>query len=396
MLMTVPKSTCLGGVLLAVCSYAAGQVAGSWQLGPFTRLSQEPLVRPSDATFTDPLTGKQVSWEKLHTFNPAAIVRDGKVCVLYRAEDDSGAMGIGGHTSRIGLAESDDGVHFTRFPAPVFYPADDEQRSREAEGGTEDPRIVESQDGTYVMTYTQWSRLTHTYRTGVATSRDLHTWVKHGPIFAGVANGKYDHFAYKSAGIVTRLEGDRLLAAKIDGHYWMYWGEIEIRLATSHDLIHWTPVESADGQPMVVMRARAGKFDSAFPEVGPPPLLTSRGIVVIYNAKNAEADKAKNAKDDKTGHGEGAGDPNLTPGTYTVGEALFDAKNPVKLLARTEEPVLGPSLAWESSGQYKAGTTFAEGLAWFKGRWLLYYGAADSFVGGAATSVAPVPAMDRH
>jgi predicted GH43/DUF377 family glycosyl hydrolase len=368
----------VGGVLLAVCSYAAGQIASGWQVGPFTRLSQEPLIRPSEATFLDPLTGKQVAWEKLHTFNPAAIVRDGKVCVLYRAEDDSGEMGIGEHTSRIGLAESDDGVHFTRLPAPVFYPANDDQRSREVEGGTEDPRIVESEDGVYVMTYTQWSRLTHTYRTAVATSRDLHTWVKHGPIFASVANGKYDHFAYKSSGIVTRLEGDRVLAAKIDGHYWMYWGEIEIRLATSPDLIHWTPVESSDGQPVVVMRARAGKFDSAFPEVGPPPLLTKRGIVVIYNAKNAE--------DDKTGHGKTAGDPNLTPGTYTVGEALFDANNPVRLLARTDEPVFGPKFPWEKSGQYKTGTTFAEGLAWFKGRWMLYYGAADSFVGGAAAT----------
>jgi predicted GH43/DUF377 family glycosyl hydrolase len=200
--------------------------------------------------------------------------------------------------------------------------------------------------------------------------------VKHGPIFAGAASGKYDHFAYKSAGIVTRLEGDRLIAAKIGGRYWMYWGEIEIRLATSPDLIHWTPVESAEGSPVVVLRARPGRFDSAFPEVGPPPLLTKRGVVVIYNAKNAEADK--------TGSVKVPGDPRLTPGTYTVGEALFDADNPVKLLARTDEPVFGPKLAWESSGQYKAGTTFAEGLVWFNGRWLLYYGAADSFVGGAA------------
>jgi predicted GH43/DUF377 family glycosyl hydrolase len=368
----------IGGVLLAVCCYAAGQVTGAWQLGPFMRLSREPLIRPSDATFPDPLTGRQVAWEKLHTFNPAAIVRDGKVWVLYRAEDDSGEMGIGGHTSRIGLAESDDGVHFTRLPAPVFYSANDGERSREVEGGTEDPRIVESEDGEYVMTYTQWSRLTHIYRTGIATSRDLRTWVKHGPMFAGVPNGKYDHFAYKSAGIVTRMKGERLVAAKIGGRYWMYWGEIEIRLAISPDLIHWTPVESADGQPVVVMRARPRKFDSAFPEVGPPPLLTKKGIVVIYNAKNAE--------ENKPGLGKAAGDPNLTPGTYTIGEALFDANAPSKLLARTNEPVFGPKLAWESSGQYKAGTTFAEGLAWFKGKWMLYYGAADSFVGGASAN----------
>jgi predicted GH43/DUF377 family glycosyl hydrolase len=362
---------------VSLAAIALGQSDTSWVMGPWARLSQEPVIRPTDATFNDPLTGRQIFWEKLHTFNPAAIVRDGKVCVLYRAEDNTGTMGLGNHTSRIGLAESEDGVHFTRLPAPVFYPAIDNERSREEEGGTEDPRVVQSEDGLYVMTYTQWSRIAKTYTTGVATSRDLRTWVKHGPIFAGVHGGKYDHLAYKSAGIVTRLKNNRIVAAKIRGLYWMYWGEIEIRLATSTDLIHWTPVEAANGKLIVLMSARAGQFDSAFPEMGPPPLLTSRGILVIYNARNADKYKM--------GPGNTPGDPNLTPGTYTVGEALFDLRNPEHLLARTDEPVLGPKLPWESNGQYKPGTTFAEGLVFFKGKWLLYYGASDSYVGVAAS-----------
>ena len=107
-------------------------------------------------------------WEALHTFNPAAIVRDGKVYVLYRAEDDSGTMQIGMHTSRLGLAESEDGIHFTRTGEPVFYPAEDDQKAREWPGGVEDPRIVEREDGTYVLTYTQWNR--ETYSVGIATS----------------------------------------------------------------------------------------------------------------------------------------------------------------------------------------------------------------------------------
>jgi len=371
----------IGVALFFLPVIALAQSDTSWEIGRWARLSQEPVIRPTDATFTDPLTAHRVSWEKLHTFNPAAIVRDGRVCVLYRAEDDTGSMGLGNHTSRIGLAESDDGVHFARLPAPVFYPAVDDQRSREEEGGTEDPRIVQTEDGLYVMTYTQWSRIAKTYTTGVATSRDLRTWVKHGPIFAAVPGGKYDHLAYKSAGIVTRLKNNRIGAAKIDGRYWMYWGEIEIRLATSTDLIHWTPVEGTDGKPIVLMSARAGKFDSAFPETGPPPLLTNRGIVVIYNARNADKYRM--------GPGNTPGNPNLTPGTYTVGEALFDAKHPERLLARTDEPVLGPTLPWESNGQYKPGTTFAEGLVFFRGKWLLYYGASDSYVGVAASDSKP-------
>ena len=81
------------------------------------------MVSPNAAsTFQDPIEKKPVQWEALHTFNPAAIVRHGKVYVLYRAEDNSGAMEIGGHTSRLGMAESDDGIHFKRMPSRCFIP----------------------------------------------------------------------------------------------------------------------------------------------------------------------------------------------------------------------------------------------------------------------------------
>ena len=151
----------------------------------------------------------------------------------------------------------------------------------------------------------------------------------------------------------------------------MYWGEVEIRLATSDDLIHWTPIEDASGQPVVLMHNRPGLFDSGFPEVGPPALLTSHGIVLLYNGKNASGKDADTR------------DKALDPATYAVGEALFSADDPAKLLERTEKPVFKPEMAFERTGQYAAGTTFAEGLVNFHGKWFLYYGCADSLVGVA-------------
>jgi predicted GH43/DUF377 family glycosyl hydrolase len=285
------------------------------------------------------------------------------VYVIYRAEDDSGEMKIGLHTSRLGLAESDDGIHFRRRPAPVLYPDNDSEKAREWPGGVEDPRIVESESGEYVLTYTQWNR--HKTDAAIATSKDLVHWTKHGPALG--TEGKYGALSYKSAGIVTRLRGGRLIAAKIGGKYWMYWGEGTVRLATSADLIHWTPVEDERGEPVPVLAKRAGHFDSSFPESGPPPVLTDRGIVVLYNGKNAAA----------------GGEPSLGANAYAAGEALFAADNPAKLLERPEAPVLKPEMAFEKTGQYAAGTTFAEGLVRFNGRWFLYYGCADSMVGVA-------------
>jgi predicted GH43/DUF377 family glycosyl hydrolase len=335
-----------------------------WAIGPFTRPLSSPVISPRpESVFNDPITGALVHWEALHTFNPAAVVRDGKVFVLYRAEDDSGSMQIGMHTSRLGLAVSADGLHFTRLPQPVFYPAEDDQKAREWPGGVEDPRVVEAPDGSYVLTYTQWNR--QTYTIGVATSRDLIHWTKHGPALG--TTGAYAARMYKSGGIVTKLHHGRLIAARIHGKFWMYWGEIQVRVASSPDLIHWTPIESSPGQPVVVLESRPGKFDSGFPEVGPPAMLTGKGILLLYNGKNAEIGKSP--------------DLDLGPGAYSVGQALFDPAHPTRLRKRLDQPSLYPEMAFERSGQYAAGTTFGEGLVLFKKQWFLYYGTADSFVG---------------
>ena len=44
-------------------------------------------------------------------------------------------------------------------------------------------------DGLYVMMYTQWNR--HVPRLAVATSRNLKDWTKHGPAFAKAFDGKF-------------------------------------------------------------------------------------------------------------------------------------------------------------------------------------------------------------
>ena len=138
---------CFGWILLGLVAGGLGAEAripagGPW-LGPWTRASDQPVITPQKgAVFADPLSEKPVHWEALHTFNPAAVVRDGEVYVIYRAEDDSGSMAIGAHVSRLGLAVSQDGIHFRQMPNPVLYPANDAQKSREVPGCVEYPRIV--------------------------------------------------------------------------------------------------------------------------------------------------------------------------------------------------------------------------------------------------------------
>jgi predicted GH43/DUF377 family glycosyl hydrolase len=87
----------------------------------------------------------------------------------------------------------------------------------------------------------------------------------------------------------------------------------------------------------------------------------------MYNAGNSETD----------------GDPGLPARIYTGGQALYDLRNPLKLIARSDAPFIKPTDDYERTGQYAGGTTFVEGLVPFNGRWYLYYGTADSRVGVA-------------
>ena len=151
----------------------------------------------------------------------------------------------------------------------------------------------------------------------------------------------------------------------------MYWGETFVNLAHSDDGKQWEPLLNEEGGLLEVFKPSLGEFDSHLTEPGPPALYTDQGILLLYNGKNLS--------------GEGAG-TSVPEGTYCGGQVLFDKNDPGRFLNRLEEPFICPSLPHEVSGQYKAGTTFIEGLVYYKGRWFLYYGTADSMVGLAVKS----------
>jgi len=340
-------------------------LSSSWQLGPFLKADAvNPCLEPDTTSrFVCPMTGGDVQWEEKDVFNPAAVVRHGSVHLLYRAED---TVGRHAGTSRIGLASSVDGRHFAKRPEPVLFPAPDAFQHLEWEGGCEDPRIVQDEAGTYYLTYTAYDG--HKARLCVASSPDLLSWTKHGTAFGNAVNGKYSDIWCKSGSIVTRREGERFIGAKVNGKYWMYWGESHIYAATSDDLIRWEPVETNDfrgytAEPVLapVLRRRQHRFDSTLIEPGPQAVITENGILLIYNSRNDEKH----------------GDPAYAPGAYCAGQALFDLVDPAVVIARSSEPFLVPDKDYEISGQVNH-VCFVEGLVYHQDEWLLYYGTADS------------------
>ena len=340
-------------------------VLPDWALGGFVRPEKaNPIITPNPSNqFDCPMQDKKIGWEESDVFNPAATVKDGKIYVLYRAEDNS-ATGIGKRTSRIGLAESEDGIHMKRRKTPVMYPDKDNMKEYEWEGGCEDPRVTMTEDGLYVMAYTSWNR--KVARLCIATSHDLVKWEKHGPAFAKAYNGSFKDIFCKSGSMVTTIKDGKQVLTKIDGKYFMYWGEHAVYAATSDDLVNWTPILDEKNELATVIKPRPQYFDSALTECGPPAILTDKGIVLLYNGKNQTNDSKR--------------DKRFTAGAYCAGQILTDPKEPMKVLQRLDVPFFRPMASFEKSGQYVDGTVFIEGLVFFKNKWYLYYGCADSQV----------------
>lgn len=90
------------------------------------------------------MRGAEVRWAEKDVFNPAAVVRDGKVYLLSRAEDSVSPSVLG--TSRISLAVSEGGLRFSCLPEPVLYPDQDVMFVYEWEAGCEAPRLVETEE----------------------------------------------------------------------------------------------------------------------------------------------------------------------------------------------------------------------------------------------------------
>jgi beta-1,2-mannosidase len=329
--MSRVTKACVVSFLAVVAIATTADAQFTPPFGEWKRLSPEPIVAPQGDGF-----------ESAGTFNPAVIKKDGKFVMLYRAQDGKG-------TSSLGYGSGDDGIHFVRRAEPVMSP----EAPYEKGGGVEDPRLVKI-GHTYYLTYTGYNNVDGAGPTGkdaqlcLATSVDLVHWKRRGVIMPAY-KGKWNVGWTKSGSIVTE---------KIGGKYWMYYladahgQSSQMGVASSRDLIHWT-----DALEHPILSSRPGAFDSQVVEPGPPPVMTSQGILLIYNGA-----------DDKL--------------VYSTGWALFDKKDPAKVLARAQEPVFMPGPEWEKVGQVP-NVVFVEGLVHDAKRWLFYYGGADKHVGVA-------------
>ena len=360
-----------------------------WQIGPFEKL-KFPVLSPSDKSkFICPISGAETAFEATNVYNPAAIAKEGKLHIFYRAdspaygEEGTDPWGYKKVTCRIAHAVSEDGVNFERYPAPVLYPDRDECFEFEWWGGCGDLHIVEGEDGRYYMNYDAWTGKYDVGKYGFgsnpegewedvllsAVSDDLVHWKKCGPALKPEWKKYWNHS--RSGVVVSRISDDgRLIATKINGKYLMYmshWGH----LAVSDDLISWDLVLDECGEPKKLFSEEdLGGFDGGSHEAGAAAILTERGIVYFYNAM---------------GKIDGESYPQGDVPVWSQGQALISSEDLTTVLDKTSSPTLLPEFDWEISAHAPVPCLVCNTIVFFNGRWNMYYGGGDRYIGLAYT-----------
>ena len=242
-----------------------------------------------------------LSWCSKKVYNCAVYKEGDSYLMLFRAIGDD-------WISRLGLAKSTDGITFNVVSSPVMEPIEPWEAK-----GCEDPRMVKI-DGNYYVTYTAFDGITA--RAALVSSSDLHTWGKRQLLFPGWKQPQRE---------LQQTDWSKAAAiypTKIGDTYHLLFGDDHIWAATSSNLVDWESI------PEPVLSAREGYFDAAYIEMGPPPMLTSRGWLVLYHG----IDSLNNYR------------------TYALGAALFASDNPSELLWRCSSPILTPTEPYETVG----------------------------------------------
>ncbi len=272
-------------------------------------------------------------WESQAIFNCAAVGENGHIHLLYRAVGE-----YEDYISRFGYAVSEDGINFQRFDKPVFEPQEDFESF-----GCEDPRVTRIED-TFYITYTALFAATgNRGRVALASTKDFKSFHRHGVILPGMDDKNAVLFPEK-------INGKYVMFHRLGG---------DIRIAYSDDLTHW------DGHE-IVMQPRAGSWDCTRIGAGAPPLKTENGWLMFYHGYNEQK-------------------------VYRLGVALFDLAEPVKLIARQDDPILEPEEDYELNGDVP-NAVFVCGIVEKDDSYYVYYGGADKVI--AVATVRKAEALD--
>jgi len=281
-----------------------------------TRFDGNPILTPRE----------DQSWETDGVFNPSAVSAAGATHLLYRAVDAN-------RVSRLGYARTVNGTEFTfRSSNPVLEPSADWE-----EFGCEDPRIAPV-DGVFFVTYTAFSR--QGPRIALASTTDFVHFEKHGLV--GPDRDDKDFVLFPE-----RVSGKLVMLHRLDSKIQIAYFDNLAELTDSREF--WRSYVTHINDFEVISPQH--RWEEWKVGVGPSPIRTERGWLVLYHGVNSQR-------------------------VYRVGAVLLDLDEPDKILARTSEPILEPEMEYEKRG-IVPNVVFPTGGVILDGDLLVYYGGAD-------------------
>ena len=291
---------------------------------------QNPILMPQERN----------AWESGQTFNPAALHEKGTVHLLYRAQGNDGV-------SRVGYAKTRDGYTIEeRSPYPVYIHGDTPTFHVAAHlsgggfGGVEDPRLTRIDNKVY-MTYLAFDGDPRVTLTSIEGEDFFHKrWNWSGPVPISPAGELHKNWV--------------IFPEKIGGKFAI------LHSISPRILVDYFDTLDFDGKTYIrsayKAEAESGGWESHIRGVGPPPISTDYGWLVLYHAIDRR-----------------------DPGKYKLGAMLLDKKEPTRVLYRCQEPILEPNVYYENEG-YKGGIVYTCGAVAIDDRLLVYYGGADTVV----------------
>jgi beta-1,2-mannobiose phosphorylase / 1,2-beta-oligomannan phosphorylase len=299
------------------------------------RFDGNPIIEPK----------RQHSWESRQTFNPGAVLLEGKIHILYRAIGDDGI-------SRFGYAVSENGYKVDDRPnEPVYEQAVSSPgfnvysySSGGSFGGAEDPRIVHvtGEDVVY-LTYTACDAGLRMALTSIKIEDIVNkrwNWAK--PTLISPPGQVHKNWVI----FPEKFNGKYAILHSLNPQIMVSYHE-SLSLESSYYL------NSYDSGPTT---RHGDAWDTIVRGAGAPPIKTELGWLLFYHAMTLD-----------------------DYGKYKVGAMLLDLNDPGSIIYRSTGPVLKPSAVYENSG-FKPGIIYLSGAV-VKGReLLLYYGASDSYV----------------
>lgn len=287
--------------------------------GLFSRHVYNPILKPAE-------------WPYVvnSVFNPGAIQVEGETVLLCRVEDCRGF-------SHLTVARSPDGKSNWKVDSQPTLARS--QEFHEEQWGLEDPRIVWFEPfESYAITYTSFSPAGP--QVSLALTEDFETFERQGVLLPPED---------KDASLFPRKFDDRYVLI----HRPIVRGEQHVWISFSPDLTHW-------GDHEILLPRRSGWWDDAKVGLGPQPIKTRLGWLMLYHGVRETASGS----------------------LYRVGLALLDSDDPTKVIRRCDPWVLGPREDYEYRGDVP-GVVFPTGavIDESSGELRVYYGAADTSIG---------------